>query len=177
MDAAPQVAPGYGQLGTRAAARQSGSGRDLDWRHSSRLRGSRQLKGRKAAPVLVAVEKRDRVTGRSRMALIPDFKNTTLLAFLKQNVIPGSTVYTSKRNTQSSSLYSPSAFAGLQSDARSRTPIDKYLRRHYLWPIRSGQDRDFAKRHGDWWSRGVRERSRTACRAERVDDRSAHFAG
>ena len=58
------------------------------------LRGSRQLKGRKAALVLVAVEKRDRVTGRARMALIPDFKNTTLLAFLKQNVMPGSTVYT-----------------------------------------------------------------------------------
>src|SRR5258707_13497219 len=36
------------------------------------LRGSRQLKGRKAALVLVAVEKRGRVTGRTRMALIPD---------------------------------------------------------------------------------------------------------
>src|SRR5258708_2665282 len=58
------------------------------------LRGSRQLKGRKAALVLVAVEKRGRVTGRNRMALIPDFKNTTLLAFLKQNVMAGSTVYT-----------------------------------------------------------------------------------
>ena len=34
------------------------------------------------------------MTGRARMALIPDFKNTTLLAFLKQNVMPGSTVYT-----------------------------------------------------------------------------------
>ena len=41
------------------------------------LRGSRQLKGRKAALVLVAVEKRDRVSGRARMALIPDFKNTS----------------------------------------------------------------------------------------------------
>jgi transposase-like protein len=28
------------------------------------------------------------------MAVIPDFKGTTLLAFLKQNVPPGSTVYT-----------------------------------------------------------------------------------
>jgi transposase-like protein len=28
------------------------------------------------------------------MALIPDFKGTTLLAFLKQNVTAGSTVYT-----------------------------------------------------------------------------------
>jgi transposase-like protein len=58
------------------------------------LRGSRQLKGRKAALVLVAVEKRGRATGRARMAVIPDFKNTTLIAFLKQNVAPGTTVYT-----------------------------------------------------------------------------------
>src|SRR5260370_15437446 len=48
------------------------------------LRGSRQLKGRKAALVLVAVEQRGRVTGRARMTLIPDFKNTTLLAFPNQ---------------------------------------------------------------------------------------------
>jgi len=58
------------------------------------LRGSRQLKGRKAALVLVAVEKRGRGTGRARIAVIPDFKNTTLIAFLKRNVAPGSTVYT-----------------------------------------------------------------------------------
>lgn len=58
------------------------------------LRGSRQLKGRKAALVLVAVEKRDRGSGRARMAVIPDFKSSTLIAFLKENVAPGSTVYT-----------------------------------------------------------------------------------
>jgi transposase-like protein len=59
------------------------------------LRGSRQLKGRKAALVLVAVEKRGRTTtGRARMAVIPDFRSDTLLAFLKDNVTPGSTVYT-----------------------------------------------------------------------------------
>jgi transposase-like protein len=45
------------------------------------LRGSRQLKGRKAALVLVAVEKRGRATGRIRMAVIPDFKSATLIAF------------------------------------------------------------------------------------------------
>src|SRR5439155_22959650 len=44
--------------------------------------------------VLVAVEKRDRGTGRARMAVIPDFKSSTLIAFLKQNVEPGSIVYT-----------------------------------------------------------------------------------
>ena len=58
------------------------------------LRGSRQLKGRKAALVLVAVEKRGRGTGRARMQVIPDFKSTTLIAFLKRNVAAGSKVYT-----------------------------------------------------------------------------------
>jgi hypothetical protein len=45
------------------------------------LRGSRQLKGRKAALVLVAVEKRGRGTGRIRMAVIPDFKRITLTGY------------------------------------------------------------------------------------------------
>ena len=59
------------------------------------LRGSRQLKGRKAALVLAAVEKRGRdLTGRARMAVIPDFRGETLLAFLQDNVAPGTTVYT-----------------------------------------------------------------------------------
>jgi transposase-like protein len=58
------------------------------------LRGSRQLKGRKAALVIVAVEKRGRATGRARMAVIPDFKAVTLTAFLKENVAPGTTLYT-----------------------------------------------------------------------------------
>lgn len=57
------------------------------------LRGSRQLKGRKAAIVLVAVEKRGATSGRVRMAVVPDFKQTTMLAFVKQQVAPGSTVY------------------------------------------------------------------------------------
>jgi transposase-like protein len=58
------------------------------------LRGSRQLKGRKAALVLVAAEKRGRATGRLRMAVIPDFKANTVIGFLKQNVAPGSTIFT-----------------------------------------------------------------------------------
>jgi len=58
------------------------------------LRGSRQLKGRKAALVLAAVEKRGRATGRARMAVIPDFKSDTVIGFLKQNVAPGSTIFT-----------------------------------------------------------------------------------
>jgi transposase-like protein len=58
------------------------------------LRGSRQLKGRKAALVIVAVEKREKVSGRVRMAVIPDFKSVTLNAFVQQNVASGSTIYT-----------------------------------------------------------------------------------
>jgi transposase-like protein len=58
------------------------------------LRGSRQLKGRRAALVLVAVEKRGKSSGRVRMRVIPDFKAKTILPFLTQNVSPGSTIYT-----------------------------------------------------------------------------------
>jgi len=58
------------------------------------LRGSRQLKGRRAALVLAAVEKRGTKSGRVRLAVIPDFKATTLTAFIKQHVTPGSTIYT-----------------------------------------------------------------------------------
>lgn len=82
------------------------------------LRGSRQLKGRKAALVLVAVEKRGRATGRARMAAIPDFKNTTLIAFLKQNVAPGTTVYTDGLKT----------FTGLREAGFKHVPRSQPLR-------------------------------------------------
>ena len=118
MDDAPQVAPGNDQPGTRAAARRSGSGRDLDWRDSGRIEGSRQLKGRKAALVLVVVEKRGRVTGRARMAVIPDFKSATLLGFLKENVVLGSTVYTDGLKS----------FAGLQQAGFQHVPRPQPLR-------------------------------------------------
>jgi hypothetical protein len=62
------------------------------------LRGSRQLKGRKAAIVLVAVEKRGEASNRIRMAVVPDFKQTTMLAFVKQHVAPGSTIHTDARD-------------------------------------------------------------------------------
>ena len=58
------------------------------------LRGSRQLKGRRAALVLVAVERRGRGSGRVRMKVIPDFRGKTIVPFLHQNVSPGSTIYT-----------------------------------------------------------------------------------
>jgi hypothetical protein len=43
------------------------------------LRGSRQLKGRKAVLVVVAVEKRGAGTGRIRMDVIPDFSQNTFM--------------------------------------------------------------------------------------------------
>jgi transposase-like protein len=58
------------------------------------LRGSRQLKNRRAALVLVAVEKRGKASGRVRMKMIPNFKAITIISFLTQNVTPGSTIYT-----------------------------------------------------------------------------------
>src|SRR5216684_1033032 len=62
--------------------------------HQAGLRGSRQLKGRKAAIVVAAVENRGGITGRVRMAVITNFKQTTMIAFVKQHVRPGSTVHT-----------------------------------------------------------------------------------
>ena len=58
------------------------------------LRGSRQLKGRKAAIVVMAVENRGGGSGRIRMAVIPNFKQTTMIDFVKQHISPGSTVHT-----------------------------------------------------------------------------------
>lgn len=58
------------------------------------IRGSRQLKGRKAALVVVAVEKRKSASGRIRMEVIPDFRAATLNGFICRNVTPGSTIYT-----------------------------------------------------------------------------------
>jgi transposase-like protein len=58
------------------------------------LRGSRQLKNRRAALVLVAVEKRGKASGRARMSVIPDFKAATIFPFLTKNIAPGSTIYT-----------------------------------------------------------------------------------
>jgi transposase-like protein len=58
------------------------------------LRGSRQLKGRKAALVLAAVERRGRGTGRVRMEVIPDFTAATIREFAARNMRPGATIYT-----------------------------------------------------------------------------------
>jgi transposase-like protein len=42
----------------------------------------------------VAVEKRGKASGQLRMAVIPDFKATTLSGFIQQHITPGSTLYT-----------------------------------------------------------------------------------
>src|SRR3954466_13977791 len=58
------------------------------------LRGSRQLKDRRAALLILPVEKRGRSSGRARMSVIPDVKASTITRFLIQNGAPGSTIYT-----------------------------------------------------------------------------------
>jgi hypothetical protein len=70
------------------------SRRNLGWRNSGWLAGKPTAQGPQSCAVVVAVEKRGRVTGRARMAVIPDFRSETLSRFLKDNVAPGSTVYT-----------------------------------------------------------------------------------
>jgi transposase-like protein len=91
------------------------------------LQGSRQLKGRKAALVLVVVEKRGRVTARVRMAVIPDFRSETLLAFLKDNVEPGSKVYTdglkSFTGLQEAGFQHLARSQPLRADLKVRSPL------------------------------------------------------
>ena len=78
------------------------------------LRGSRQLKGRKAAIVLVAAEKRGRSSGRIRMAMVSNFKQTTMRDFVKRHVKPGTTVYTDGLK----------GFEGLEAAGVSHVPPD-----------------------------------------------------
>ena len=62
----------------------------------SGVRGSRQLRGRKASLVIVAVERRGRGPGRARMEVIPDFRQVTMNDFARRNIAPGSTIRTDK---------------------------------------------------------------------------------
>jgi transposase-like protein len=87
------------------------------------LRGSRQLKQRRAALVLVAVEKRGQASGRARMSVIPDFKAATIIKFLTQNVVPGSTIYTDGLKS-----FSGLPEAGLKHVARNQ-PLRSDLRK------------------------------------------------
>lgn len=81
------------------------------------LRGSRQLKGRKAALVLAAVERRGRASGRLRMEVIPDFSATTMLEFARRNLALGATVYTDGLKS-----FSGLAEAGYTHVPRSQPP-------------------------------------------------------
>ena len=58
------------------------------------IKGSRQLKDRRAVPILVAVERRDTQSGRIRMVVLPNFTALTMTAIFKEHIAPGSTVYT-----------------------------------------------------------------------------------
>ena len=60
------------------------------------LKGSRQLKGRKAALVIVAVERRGTASGRVRMEVIPDFTQDTMTDFARRNIEAGSTIISDK---------------------------------------------------------------------------------
>jgi transposase-like protein len=82
------------------------------------LRGSRQLKGRRAALVLVAVEKRARASGRLRMAVIPDFRTTTVNRFITRNIAPGSLICTDGLKS----------FSGLQEIGFQHLPRTQPLR-------------------------------------------------
>lgn len=66
--------------------------------HQTGLRGSRQLKGRRAALVLVAVEKRGKRSGRLRTSVVPDLKKVTIDKFVARHVAPGSIIYTDGLN-------------------------------------------------------------------------------
>jgi len=58
------------------------------------LRGSRQLKGRRAALVVAAIERRGKASGRLRLEVIPDFSSATMLAFARRNITAGATIFT-----------------------------------------------------------------------------------
>lgn len=91
------------------------------------ITGSRQLKGRHAVPVLVAVEKRGDHSGRVRMSVLRDFKATTVTALIQQHVAPGTTVYTDGLG----------GFAGLQDAGFDHIPLKQPLRSAFRKGARS----------------------------------------
>jgi transposase-like protein len=83
------------------------------------IKGSRQLKDRRAVPVLVAVERREDHSGRLRMVVLPNFTATTMAAIFRANIAPGSTVYTDGLG----------GFAGLQAAGYRHIPLKQPLRK------------------------------------------------
>jgi transposase-like protein len=82
------------------------------------IRGSRQLKDRRAVPVLVAVERRNDRSGRIRLVVLPDFTATTMSTIVKAHVAAGSTLYTDGLG----------AFAGLKAAGYSHIALKQPLR-------------------------------------------------
>ena len=118
------------------------------------LRGSRQLKGRRAALVLVAVEKRGHGSGRVRLAVIPDVKAATLTAFLTQNVAPGSTVYTDGLKS-----FTGLGAVGLRHIPRTQTPAHRAPSRSHVGGTarrpRHWQPAAMVDRHLSWRQPGT----------------------
>lgn len=83
--------------------------------HQAGLRGSRQLKGRRAALVLVAVEKRGKRSGRLRLSVVADLKKVTIERFAARHVTSGSTIYTDGLN-----VFATLAEAGYNHVARTQ---------------------------------------------------------
>jgi transposase-like protein len=87
------------------------------------LKGSRQLRARKAALVLVAVERRGRAAGRVRMEVIPDFTWPTIRAFVTRNITNGATIFTDGLKS-----FEPLTTAGYRHIRRAQ-PLRERLRR------------------------------------------------
>jgi len=83
------------------------------------LRGSRQLKDRRAALVLVAVEKRGRASGRARMSVIPDFKASTIIPFLITRTASRASQVSRRPASNTSLATNPSG----RSCAKARSPL------------------------------------------------------
>jgi hypothetical protein len=97
------------------------------------LRGSRQVKERRAALVLVAVEKRGQASGRVRMSVIPDFKAATIIPFLAQNVALGSTIYTIRTVSRASPVCRRLAFnMSLATNPSDRSCAEARSRLYHL---------------------------------------------
>jgi transposase-like protein len=82
------------------------------------ITGSRQLKDRRAVPVLVAVEQRDDRSGRIRLVVLPDFTATTMSRIVQANIASGATVYTDGLG----------AFAGLKAAGYRHIALKQPLR-------------------------------------------------
>jgi transposase-like protein len=80
--------------------------------------GSRQLKDRRAVPVLIAVERREDHSGRIRLVVLPDFRAATMNRIIQANVAPGSTVYSDGLG----------AFAGLKDAGYRHIALKQPLR-------------------------------------------------